>query len=167
MPTSSAVASRPELAASGTAGLSRTTTSGALPSFTAVVRLFSRSAVAAEVRVSFVPSGAQAFTYAAHSELSSFCGYGSQKVIVLSEAAPAGSSLLESSPQAASAPTIVTAATAAPRHLVFFDVNTVFLSESCLDVEAGSTGAAMKLVGDGGDPDAVRRPRRGRGRDGS
>jgi hypothetical protein len=60
MPTSSALASSPEDAASGTAGLSRSTTSGALPALTAEVRLLSRSAVAADVRFTVMPSGAQA-----------------------------------------------------------------------------------------------------------
>ena len=49
-----------------------------------VVRLFSRSLVAADVRVTVVPVGAQALTYFAQSELSSFCGYGSQKFTVVS-----------------------------------------------------------------------------------
>src|SRR4051812_35423034 len=89
MPTSLAGASSPEAAASGTAGLSRITTSGAFPALTAVVRLFSRSLVAAEVRVIVVPVGAQAFRYFAQSESSLFWGYGSQTLMVLMVAPPA------------------------------------------------------------------------------
>ncbi len=70
----SSVASKPEAAASGTAGLSRNTTSGALSSRTAVVRLLMRSVLGAVVRLIVAPLGAQDWTYLAQSELSSYCG---------------------------------------------------------------------------------------------
>ncbi len=82
-PTVLAGVSRPEPAASGTAGLSRSTTSGALSALTAVVRLLSRSDVGAVVRLIVAPDGAQALTYDAQSDESSYCGYGSQKPIVV------------------------------------------------------------------------------------
>ena len=74
MPTVSRGASRPEAEASGTAGLSRNTTSGALSSRTAVVRLLMRSVFGAVVRLIVAPLGAHAWTYLAQSELSSYCG---------------------------------------------------------------------------------------------